>query len=176
VTSYPAETTGPEDTHHRPDDEPYDFVPLIQRMMADRNIHFRELAQRSGIGRSRLGLLLHSDPSKRPDLTLREFQRILRGLDVSLIQAIISAASTLDQELIHDERFATLLSMLAELFQGLPTMLIRALADIDGLDGTEIRRTWAAPLTEAVVEKLVREVTKLMARRDVLTETSRLGL
>lgn len=97
-------------------------------------------------------------------------------MDISIILAIISVESAIDQKIVHDERFATLLAMLSELFSGLPSMLIQALDEIEGIDGTEIRREWAAPLKEAVVEKLVKEVTKIMARRAVLSETSRIGL
>jgi len=139
-------------------------------------MHIRELALKTGISKSRLGLLLHSDPSKRPNLSLVEFQTILSALDISIILAIISVESAIDQKVVHDERFGTLLAMLSELFSGLPSMLIQALDEIEGIDGTEIRREWAVPLKEAVVEKLVKEVTKIMARRAVLTETSRIGL
>ncbi|WP_240502327.1 helix-turn-helix domain-containing protein [Sphingomonas panacis] len=149
---------------------------MIQQAMSGKGLHIRELATKTGISKSRLGLLLHSNATKRPNLSLVEFQKILNALDISIVQAIISVESAIDQESVHDERFVTLLAMLSELFTGLPSMLIQALDEIDGIDGTEIRREWAVPLKEAVVEKLVKEVTNIMARRAVLTETSRLGL
>lgn len=144
--------------------------------MAERGLHLRELAMKAGISKSRLGLLLHSDARKRPCISLVEFQKILAALDMSIIQAIISVEASTDLKVVHDDRFATLLAMLSELFTGLPSMLIAALDEIEGIDGTEIRREWAVPLKEAMVEKLVKEVTQILARRAVLTQTSRLGL
>lgn len=176
VHSSLARTGETDRSHHLSDDGTRDYIPLIQRAMVERNVHIRELAAKSGISKSRLGLLLHSDVTKRPNLTLVEFQKILNALGISVIQAVISVESAIDQKVVHDERFATLLAMLSELFSGLPSMLIQALDEIDGIDGTEIRREWAVPLKEAVVEKLIKEVTNIMARRAVLTETSRIGL
>jgi transcriptional regulator with XRE-family HTH domain len=156
--------------------EPRDYIPLIQRRMVERGLHIRELALKTGISKSRLGLLLHRNAAKRPNISLIEFQKILSALDISLMQAIISVETAIAETAVHDERFATLLSMLSELFSGLPARLIQALDEIEGIDGTEIRREWAVPLKEAMVEKLVKEVVSIMARRAVITETSRLGL
>jgi len=168
--------TGPEDPENHADGEPHDYIPLIQRTMAEKGLHIRELAAKTGISKSRLGLLLHRNPAKRPSISLVEFRKILTALDMSLMQAIISVETAIDEAAVHDERFATLLSMLSELFSGLPAMLVQALDEIDGIDGTEIRREWAVPLKEAMVEKLVKEVTNIMARRATISETSRLGL
>jgi transcriptional regulator with XRE-family HTH domain len=169
-------SAGPENPERHPAFEPCDYIPLIQRTMTERGLHIRELALKTGISKSRLGLLLHRNAAKRPNISLVEFRKILNALDISIMQAIISVETAIDETAVHDERFATLLSMLSELFSGLPAMLIQALDEIDGIDGTEIRREWADPLKEAVVEKLVKEVTRIMARRAVLTETSSIGL
>lgn len=158
------------------DKEPRDYVMMIRKAMAERGLHIRELSLRAGISKSRLGLLLHSDPRKRPNISLVEFQKILAAMGISIIQAIISVESQIDPDMLYDERFTTLLLMLSELFSGLPSRLIQALDEIEGIDGTEIRREWATPLKEAVVEKLVKEVTRILARRAELTETSRIGL
>jgi hypothetical protein len=66
--------------------------------------------------------------------------------------------------------------MLAELFKGLPAMLVAALDEIEGMDGTEVRKEWAGPLRQAVVEKLVKEVSAVMARRVQLAQISTLSL
>ena len=50
------------------------------------------------------------------------------------------------------------------------------LDEIEGMDGTEIRTEWAGPLRQAVIEKLVKEVGAVMARRANLTQVSSLGL
>ena len=153
-----------------------DFIPLILDAMSERNIGQRKLALRTGISKSRLGLLLHSVPSKRATMTLTEFQQILDALDINIVQAVIAVETYHDSRLFHDERFATSIQMLTELFRGLPAMLIAALDEIEGMDGTEVRREWAGPLRQAVVEKLVKEVTAVMARRAQMYQTSTLGI
>jgi hypothetical protein len=53
---------------------------------------------------------------------------------------------------------------------------VAALDEIEGMDGTEVRKEWAGPLRQAVVEKLVKEVGAVMARRVQLAQISTLGL
>lgn len=153
-----------------------DFVPLILDAMIEQSIGQRKLALKTGISKSRLGLLLHSVPDKRAIMSLSEFQRILDALDINIVQAVIAVETYHDRKLFHDERFATSIAMLTELFKGLPSMLIAALDEIEGMDGTEVRREWAGPLRQAVVEKLVKEVTSVMARREQMYQTSTLGI
>ncbi len=176
VTSSPKRTTEFEGPHHQADDEPPDYIPFILQTMAAKGLHLRELALKSGINRSRLGLLLHSDPSRRPRPLFIEIQLIVKALGVSHMQAVISVETLRDLSLLLDERFATVLTMLSQVYNEMPDRLIAALSEIDGVDGTEIRRQWAEPLREAVIQKLISEVTKLIARRDVLTEIKSLGL
>lgn len=153
-----------------------DFVPLILEAMAEQNVGQRKLALKSGLSKTRLGLLLHSDRGKRATMSLIEFQQILDSLGINIVQAIIAVETFQDQALFHDERFSTSLAMLTELFKGLPGMLVSALDEIEGMDGTEVRKEWAGPLRQAVIEKLVKEVTAVMARREHLTQISNLGL
>lgn len=153
-----------------------DYIPLILDAMSDGNIGQRKLALMAGLSKSRLGLLLHSDPAKRARMTLCEFRQILNALNINIIQAVITVETYGDPELFHDERFATSIAMLTDLFKDLPAMLVAALDEIEGMDGTEVRKEWAGPLRQAVVEKLVKEVTAVMARRDSLSQVSALGL
>lgn len=152
-----------------------DFIPLILDAMAEKGIGQRKLALKSGISKSRLGLLLHSNPAKRTGMSLSEFQLILDALDINLVQAVITVETYNDQKLFLDERFQTSLAMLTELFHGLPAMLVAALDEIEGMDGTEVRKEWAGPLRKAVVEKLVKEVSAVMARRAHLSQVSSMG-
>lgn len=154
---------------------PKDFVPFLLDAMAARHVGQRGLAARANMKKSRLGLLLHSDPTKRATMSFFEFQQLLEALGIPLVEAAITV-DTCHDELFQDERFANSLAMLAELFQGLPSMLVAALDEIEGLDGTEVRKEWAGPLRQAVVERLVREVTAVMARRDALFQMSNQGL
>ncbi|USI75121.1 XRE family transcriptional regulator [Sphingomonas morindae] len=153
-----------------------DVVPLIHQAMSEKNIGQRKLALKTGISKTRIGLLLHSDPAKRTPIYLREFFDILGALDINVVQAVIALETYRDPKLFHDERFQTSIAMLTELFKGLPGMLVDALDEIEGMDGTEIRKEWAGPLRQAVIEKLVKEVGAVMARRASLTQTSFLGI
>jgi hypothetical protein len=166
----------PEDGCSSTNSRQRDFIPLILEAMAEQSVGQRKLALRSGISKTRLGLLLHSDPGKRATMSLNEFQQILDSLGINIVQAIIAVETFRDQALFHDERFSTSLAMLTELFKGLPAMLVSALDEIEGMDGTEVRKEWAGPLRQAVIEKLVKEVTAVMARRTHLTQISNFGL
>jgi len=157
-------------------DRQRDFIPLILEAMSDQNVGQRKLALKAGISKSRLGLLLHSNPDKRVGMTLAEFQQILAALDINIVQAAIAVEADRDEALFHDQRFATSLAMLSELFKGLPSMLLTALDEIEGMDGTEVRKEWAGPLRQAVIEKLVKEVSAVMARRSHFAQISTLSL
>lgn len=152
------------------------FIPVILEAMNVQNIGQRKLALKSGISKTRLGLLLHSDPDKRAGMTLAEFQQILDALDINIVQAAIAVEGDRDRSLFHDQRFATSIAMLTELFKGLPSMLLAALDEIEGMDGTEVRKEWAGPLRQAVIEKLVKEVSAVMARRAHFAQISTLSL
>lgn len=156
--------------------EQRDFVPLILEAMSEQNIGQRKLALKTGISKTRLGLLLHSDPNKRAAMFLGEFQQILGALDINVVQAMIAVETYRDPKLFLDERFQTSIAMLTELFKGLPSMLVAALDEIEGMDGTEVRKEWAGPLRQAVIEKLVKEVGAVMARRAHLAQISTLSL
>jgi len=146
-------------------EEQRDYIPLILQAMADKDTAQRKLALKTGISKTRLALLLHSNPAKRIAMTLREFQTILRALDISIIQAIIQVEAFHGLELLQEERYATLIAMLCEVFRGLPMKLINALEELEGIDGSEVRKEWAYPLQKAVVKRLIDEVLAVMDRR-----------
>ncbi|MCW2351795.1 XRE family transcriptional regulator [Sphingobium sp. B12D2B] len=149
-----------------------DVIPLILEAMSEQGLGQRKLAVKTGISKTRIGLLLHSDPTKRAPIFFWEFLQILAALDINVAQAVIALETYRDPKLFHDERFQTSIAMLTELFKGLPAMLVDALDEIEGMDGTEIRKEWAGPLRQAVIEKLVKEVCAVMARRAHLTQIS----
>jgi hypothetical protein len=138
---------------------------MILQAMAEKDTGQRKLALKTGISKTRLALILHHDPAKRAAMTLVEFQTVLHALDINIIQAIIRVEAFRDQELLHDARYATLIAMLSEMFRGLPSMLVAALEEIEGMDGSEVRREWAGPLQAAVVQRLVKEVSSVLVRR-----------
>lgn len=157
-------------------DEQRDYIPIILRAMAEQDLGQRKLALKTGVSKTRLALLLHSDPAKRIPMTLVEFQTILNALDINIIQAIIRVESFRDQKLVDEERYATLIAMLSEVFRGLPAMLVTALEEIEGIDGTEVRREWAGPLQAAVVARLVKEVSNVLTRRASFAEIANQGI
>ena len=118
----------------------------------------------------RLGVILHRDPTKRAPMTLPEFQSLLRSLNIDLMHAIISVEMARDLEVMNDERFATLVVMLSTLFKGLPHRLIEALQDLDGMDGSEIRKEWGTHFQSAVIKKMVTEISRILQRRAVLED------
>ena len=61
-----------------------DYIPLILQTMAARDTAQRKLALLTGINKSRLGLLLHSDPNKRSIMTQPELEKILRALGTNI--------------------------------------------------------------------------------------------
>ena len=169
----------PEARHEKvcgPINEPWDFVRLVLNAMSEKKMRQRKLALESGISKSRLGLILHSDPAKRATMSVPELWRILNALSIPLMQAAIAVETPLDELMFHDARFTNSITMLADVFKELPFLFIMALDEIEGLDGTEVRKEWAGPLRQAVVEKLIKEVTTVMARRDELTQKSNFGL
>jgi len=167
-----AMTASPNDTV---DCNHQDYISLIHHAMAERNIGQRKLAVKSGISKTRLGVILHRNPAKRATVSLEDLRRILNALDINVVQAVISVESGHDHRLLHDARFATSVAMLTDLIKELPANLFAALEEIEGLDGTEVRREWAGPLRQAVVDKLVKEISAVMARRAIMTQFSNLG-
>jgi transcriptional regulator with XRE-family HTH domain len=148
-----------------------DFVPLIRWAMSRKGIPQRKLASLTGISKSRLGLVVHSDPDKRSPMTVDELQIILHALGTDLVEAYIrtKVRATVEQQLL--ERHDSLISMLCDAFVDMPEILIVLLEELDGLDGSEVRRDWAKPMRRAIVAKLVDEVRAKLARRARLVES-----
>lgn len=150
---------------------PRDFVPLILQTMAATDIAQRKLAARTGISKSRLGVLLHSNPGKRSPMTLDEFQMILHALDTNIIQAFIRVETFAAVEDLRQNHHATLIAMLCDVFISLPKKLIEVLDALDGLDGSEVRKEWGPPLQKAVVKRVAEEVLAVSQRRARLAQS-----
>ncbi|MDE8652843.1 XRE family transcriptional regulator [Novosphingobium album (ex Liu et al. 2023)] len=152
-------------------DEPQrDYIPLILHTMAAQDTAQRRLAILTGISKSRLGLLLHSDPDKRSVMTQPELEKILHALGTNVLQAYICIETFKGFEPLDKDRYATVISMLCEMFVGLPRKIIEALDDINGIDGSEVKRDWGGPLQKAVVKRVAEEVIKIRERRARLTD------
>ncbi len=156
---------------HRPEYPPAtgrDYAAHILAIMDHDRVGIRSLALHSGIGKSRIGLLLHRDPSKRSAMQINELQAILRALDVELLDAVFCVETLRDENIRYSDRYRTLISMLCALFRHLPASLIAALDDVTDLDGTEVRPEWAGPLERAVTKRIVHEINAVTNRRAML--------
>jgi hypothetical protein len=153
-----------------------DYVPLILRTMAETDTAQRKLAGKTGISKSRLGVLLHRDATKRAPMTVSEFETILHALGTNIVQAFIRLETFPHDELISDERHATLIVMLCEFFVSLPKKLIEVLDALDGLDGSEVRKEWAPPLQKAVIKRVADEVLAVTERRARLAQSDEFRL
>ena len=154
----------------RSDETQQDYVPLIRQMMAERGTAQRWLARKTGISKTRLGLLLHSDPEKRSPMTVAELETILHGLDMDIVQAFVRLKAFAGLEILQRERYATLIFMLCEVFVGLPRKVIEILEELEGIDGSEVRKEWAGIVQKGVVKQLTEEVVRVLKRRSMIAE------
>src|SRR3546814_9575544 len=90
---------------------------------------------------------------------------MLHALSTNILQAYICIETFKGLELSDRERYSTVISMLCEMFAGLPRKIIEALAEINGIDGPEVKRDLSAPLQKAVVKRVAEEVVKIRERR-----------
>lgn len=148
-----------------------DFVPLIRWMMVRKDFTHRKLASLTGISKTRLGLLLHFDPRKRSPMTFDEVQLILNALGTDMVEAYICTKTweTIDTDLL--ERHDAVIPMVCDAFVDLPQVLIVVLEELEGIEGTEIRRDWAPAVQRAILARLVEEVKATLNRRARLVES-----
>ncbi|SEK04008.1 Cro/C1-type HTH DNA-binding domain-containing protein [Sphingobium sp. AP50] len=147
------------------------FVPFILHVMARRRITLRQLGSKTGISKSRLGLLLHGTIERRATMSVDELQVILHALDYDVVHAYIQSKACEDLEVTQLDRHDPLISMLCDAFINLPRILISTLDDLDGVDGTEVRREWAGAIQRTVVSRLIDGVRDIMNRRARLAES-----
>lgn len=147
------------------------YVSLILHIMARDGTGQRKLSLKTGISKSRLGVLLHRDPAKRASMTVEELETILEALDTSIIPAVILMETFAQEASRAEERYGTLIVMLCEFFLSLPRKLIDVLDALEGLDGSEVRREWASPLQKAVVKRVTEEVIAVTERRARLAQS-----
>lgn len=149
-----------------------DYVDLILGVMRDKGVSLRALALRAGIGKSRVGNVLHNDPLKRSPMSLTELQALLRALDLDLLKAAICVETLRDKAVFTCPRYASLVPMLCAMFHDLPANLITALDDLQDMDGSEVRAEWAGPLQRAVIKRVIHEISAVANRRAALSDFS----
>lgn len=147
-----------------------DYVPLILQIMAEKSSAQRALAQRTGISKTRLALLLHSDPAKRSRMTVDEFERILHALGTDIVRALLRDEIFRDLETFHRQRYEGVAEFLCEFMSGLGRRLIDALEEIGDIDGSEIRKEWAAILQGGFTRQVTTAVSDIIRRRSLIAE------
>lgn len=146
------------------------FLAVILEDMANKRLSVRDLAGATGIGKSRLGAVLHRNVAKRPAITVPELQRLLDALDIHILQAWLKGEALIQIGLYGDSRLNRLLPLLAEFYLDLPRKLLEAMTQIEGADGTELRRGWSEPFSNAVAKRMAHEITRVVERRNALTD------
>lgn len=147
--------------HHR-------YVDLFRDLMTAEKITIRTLSLKTGLSKSRVGLLLHPDIEQRPEMFLHEFHRLLSAFDLDEMEAIVLVNTYQNMGLARNARFRGLLSLLALVFTELPPTLLRRIELITGFDGSEVRRSWKDHIMNLVCDKLSEGVCELITRRESL--------
>jgi hypothetical protein len=103
-------------------------------------------------------------------MTVAELETILHGLDMDIVQAFVRLKAFEGLEILQRERYASLILMLCEVFVGLPRKVIEILEELEGIDGSEVRKEWAGIVQNGVVKQLTEEVGRVLKRRSMIAE------
>lgn len=134
--------------------------------MESEALTLRAVALKSGLSKSRVGLLLHADAEKRREMYLHEYHRLLSAFDLDEMEAIVLVNTYQNMAMARHARFRALLNLLSSLFTELPPALLRRIELISGFDGTEVHRYWKDHLMNFVIDKLADGVCEIVARRE----------
>lgn len=145
-------------------------IQIILEMMADQATTQRSLARKSGISKTRLGLLLHRNPERRRQMTVDEFESILRALGTNIVEALIRAEALKGLEPSDRERYENIVTLVCEIVLGLGRKLIEELERIGGIDGTEVRKEWAGIFQKGIIEDVSKAVARMLERRTQIAE------
>src|SRR3546814_11814888 len=124
-----------------------DYIPLILESMAAQETAQRALAQKTGINKTRLGLLLHRDPAKRSVITQPELEKILHALGTNILQAYTCLETFQGLDLLDRQRYSTIIAMLCDMFADLPPKTIQAHDENHGIADSNVKRNRGAPPT-----------------------------
>jgi hypothetical protein len=138
------------------------YIPVIHGMLDDRKMTLRDLAIRSQISKSRLGIILHRQPAKRVIMQLPEFIGILRALGFELIHAWAGAKKRETADITHDKSFDAFYVFLMEFNATFPEIMLNT----PELEGVEFRREWSRPLAELLIKRVLAELERLRRVRD----------
>lgn len=142
-----------------------EYIELMRRAMRLQRVSLRELATRTGIGKSRLGLLLHPDSERRPEIALIETKIIFDALDIDVFCAVICVEVFGDIKVLDSPRHHSVISLLRIIYRWLPVEFVQTMAEYDHIDGTDVRPEWAVGLQRAFVRRVVNEISRRAAER-----------
>lgn len=141
------------------------YIELILRTMRLKRISLRALARKTGIGKSRLGLLLHHDPARRCEISLTETKIIFDALDIDVFAAVICVEGFRDISVLDRPPYPSVIALLRVIYRWLPIELVEAMADYEHIDDGDVRPEWAVGLQRAFVKRVVKEVSRRAAER-----------
>lgn len=141
------------------------YIELILRIMRLKRVSLRTLASKTRIGKSRLGLLLHSDRSRRPEISLTETKIIFDALDIDTFGAVICVEGFRDISVLDRPPYRSVIALLRVIYRWLPIELVQAMAEYEHIDDADVRPEWAVGLQRAFVKRVVKEVSRRAAER-----------
>lgn len=151
-----------------------DYIGIILDLMAEKDTAQRSLAQKTGISKTRIALLLHRNPKKRSRMTVDEFDSIFRALGTNIVAALMRAEALRALDPSDRARYDGVVALVCDMAMGLGQKLVDALEEIGGLDGSEVRKEWATVLQKGVIEDVSKAVAKIMERRALIAERDEL--
>lgn len=148
------------------------FVDFMLAKMDADNVSVRQIAQETGIKRSRLHNVLHRDAAKRHAIRLDEQLLILGVLGVTQLEAALANELLADVEVNNQKGITRIATMLSVLIHGLPAQIASVIDHIEGLEYDDVRKEHGLRL-QATIVKIVRDqYTDIARRREFRLEIS----
>lgn len=146
------------------------LVDFIRARMVLDGVTQRMVADLTGLSKSRVGTILHSDRSKRRPIRVTEVSIILKTLNINELEAHF-ASELLDRdsntEPTYDSQgYMRVVDLVSEVVRGLPAKLTEALMHLDGLEFNSIRKEHGRGIQKAVINLVIKEYQDSIDRRD----------
>lgn len=142
-------------------------IDFILARMKDSDVSGRQIATLTGIRKSRISAILHSDAEKRSPVRMDEFEAILRVLNISHVEVTLAAELIDKTPHVGVGAIASVASMLSEVMNGLPIEVIEMLDGIGGIDHADVRKEHAVVVRKMIVDFLTSRYTRFAQLRDM---------
>lgn len=148
-----------------------DFVPeradfVLARMKND-DISRRQIATLTGIRRSKVHSILHSEPDKRGPMRIDEWHAILEVLKISRLEATFAIELIETDSSLSVEEISSIAGLMTELYRGLPQELVDMMRHIHGLDHGDVRKEHGGTVRRLLIQFLTTHYQNLVDRRDI---------